>query len=435
MSTFYLKLKSTLNAGNEANLIKLFEDCGIQHQKDGEKLLVKVVEKLLSLPSNTKARPWARTIKGDEYQVLRTTELATFWLDRTVKCASQRRLQHFYEDETELLSSYNKNNWNRVTNAATEATGTGGDQIEPELALTWTDFTTSHHYRLERLALSSVDRTSKDQEDVPDSLYDEIAPIEKPHPFPFHLFGVYMRKVLRSDTYGTSDCAPLIIDAATSDLHGNNGNKMAFDFLSRALFQFEVSYTTFALWPLLQSTTRSVPGLKDLPNYNADGVVTDSQTGIDLLLLEASGALGTRDRNRHVFDHIKDVSLLESVFVLFVHSSGKDHFIRLWVMKPSSGGTIISFERVAKVKIPLKNDDIMGLRSCINFFWLVKTLLSESLAAVKALKASNDDHVFDFTETPTPRASLLTLLKPTPIKPAKSSHCDHIVDLDPISFL
>jgi hypothetical protein len=48
-------------------------------------------------------------------------------------------------------------------------------------------------------------------------------------------------------------------------------------------------------------------------------------------------------------------------------------------MKPSSGGTIISFEQIAKVKIPVKNDDIMGLRSCIDFFRLVKVIPSDIL--------------------------------------------------------
>ncbi|KAI9312682.1 hypothetical protein BX666DRAFT_1865730, partial [Dichotomocladium elegans] len=76
--------------------------------------------------------------------------------------------------------------------------------------------------------------------------------------------------------------------------------------------------------------------------YNADGIVLAHTSKLEILLLEASGALGRSDRHRHVFDHVKgaygchamivrilekypyaDKALIEKVQVLFVHISAR----------------------------------------------------------------------------------------------------------------
>lgn len=122
------------------------------------------------------------------------------------------------------------------------------------------------------------------------------------------------------------------------------------------LKESETAYCYYALWPMTRMAANSVDGLDydfkvgetllkamDGPKkYNADGTVYLKQAGIEILILEASGPYGTRDRSRHVFDHVKaafgcfsmlkailkrypnaDPSLLEEVRVLFLHASGK----------------------------------------------------------------------------------------------------------------
>ncbi|KAI8338156.1 hypothetical protein BC941DRAFT_470151 [Chlamydoabsidia padenii] len=131
-------------------------------------------------------------------------------------------------------------------------------------------------------------------------------------------------------------------------------------------------------------------------------VVITKENGLELLILEASGALKTRNKNRHVFDHIESAfgchamirailqkypyghhNLLEGISVTFVHSSAKDDFLQLWVMRPRCGGAILSLECVAKVMIPLDQQDMIGVKNVNDFFWLVT--LERSLNAVNAL--------------------------------------------------
>ncbi|KAI8394265.1 uncharacterized protein BYT42DRAFT_487860 [Radiomyces spectabilis] len=76
--------------------------------------------------------------------------------------------------------------------------------------------------------------------------------------------------------------------------------------------------------------------------YDADGTVFIPKSGLEPLLLEASGAYGTRDKSRHVFDHLKgafgcysmlakilstyqhaDTSLMNDVRTIFIHTSAK----------------------------------------------------------------------------------------------------------------
>ncbi|CAO3588397.1 unnamed protein product [Absidia cylindrospora] len=100
-------------------------------------------------------------------------------------------------------------------------------------------------------------------------------------------------------------------------------------------------------------------------------------------------------------------------------------------MRPQCGGAILSFERVAKCKIPLDSHDRTGIRNVINFFWLVKDALMKSQEAVTTLMESNDDNIFLSKST----TSLPKLLKPMPIKPSHDYMCDGIAQLDPVSII
>lgn len=144
--------------------------------------------------------------------------------------------------------------------------------------------------------------------------------------------------------------------------------------------------------------------------YNADGTVYINNSGLEILLLEASGPYGTRDKGRHVFDHIKgafgcysmltkilstyrnaEASLMEDIRVIFIHTSAKgksyfmslpwkkkltviDDFIRAWIMRPVLQGEFISFERHSKVQINLDFDDTKAIRQVIEFFINLKVV-------------------------------------------------------------
>ncbi|CAO3588618.1 unnamed protein product [Absidia cylindrospora] len=283
-----------------------------------------------------------------------------------------------------------------------------------------------------------------------------------------------------SDLYGTAACASLIFNPNNISHSFKNST---FDFLARILFIFseqihnktrparltesEATYTYAALWPIIQNAAFATPGLvcdfkvgktllkslsyEGAANYLPDGVIFLKESGVELLLLEASGALfgtsgacGSKDRHRHVIDHVKgafgchamirsilkmypraDPTLLETVSVSFIHSSAKDDYVRLWVMGPRSGGEVLSFER----KIPMDPKDMTGIRDVIDF-WMVKSTVLPSQNAIVSLMKSNNENAFNMNS-----GSLTSFLEPTPIKPKKDTNCSGIVDLDPVSFL
>ncbi|KAF7732351.1 hypothetical protein EC973_005247 [Apophysomyces ossiformis] len=373
-----------------------------------------------------------------------------------------------------------------VAGSVSESATDEEEQTSVAIARTWAefmekkDFSGSNFYRLERHGIIQCGVGIKRSDDVPGHLYDQITLDVEKAAFPFKLLSKYIMDILRSKEYGTPNCATLIFARDTVE---QKVDDTTFAFVSRILYQFseyihnntyptqikssETAYCHEAVWPLLRCAAHAVSGLmcdfrvgetqlnalkmKNTPNYNADGVVFVQKSKLEVLLLEASGALGTADRHRHVFDHVKaaygchamivqilekypyaDTSLIEQVQVLFVHTGGRDDKIRLWVMKPQFMGRIISFERVKSCSIPVERNDTSAFRDVIEFFWLVKQLLVQSVNAVEALRKSNDDNVFntDFS----PKESLASLLEPTPFKPDKSLSCGGIVDLDPVSF-
>ncbi|KAG0175042.1 hypothetical protein DFQ28_002324 [Apophysomyces sp. BC1034] len=336
--------------------------------------------------------------------------------------------------------------------------------------MTETDLTKSHHYKLERYGIMQCDRLIKTPDDILKCFYDQITLEPKTTPFPFGTFADYLKNVLLSNSYkltllfdwGTIDCTSLIFDKSNI---GASFDKAAIDFLPRMLYRFseqihnrlcpyplmesEVAYSHFALWPLLQNAVITVPGLtcdfkvgktllkaldyQGAPNYNADGVVLMKEIDLGLLILETSGAYGTMNCHRHVFDHIKgafgcyamivsiltkykeaNANLLEDISVNFIHTSAK--------------------ERVVTYKLTLDSQDSAGIRDAIEFFWLVKDILMKSQRAVTSLMKSNNENSFDFELVTNSRTPLPTLLKPTLIKPNKGAVCDGIVDSDPISF-
>ncbi|CAO3588398.1 unnamed protein product [Absidia cylindrospora] len=413
MATLYSSLKALLAKNETIHLPEVFNKLGIDNQQQGEDLFKAAVENLVKLPYGKNAKTWARTIKGNGYAVLRTEEVKQYWIEQAMKQASAARLIQFYEDEATAVTRKNKRQKVKASDIGSssgredeinddgikaeddDGIDDGGIEaeddedkddhseqaLEQEIIQTWSDFMTktnfvsSHYYRLERHGIVQCGNLIKKPDDVPEHLYDQITLENEADPFPFVTFATYFKKTLLSESYGTTDCASLIFDK--SNVEGPFDNT-AFDFLARVLYtlseqvhnkllpsplmESEMTYAHSALWPLLQTSTRAIPGLvcdfkfgetllkaldsNGVPSYKADGIVFQKRNGLELLILEASGAYGTRNRHRHVFDHIKgafgchamirsiltkypgaDASLLENVSVCFVHASAKGVYI------------------------------------------------------------------------------------------------------------
>ncbi|CAO3596130.1 unnamed protein product [Absidia cylindrospora] len=131
---------------------------------------------------------------------------------------------------------------------------------------------------------------------------------------------------------------------------------------------------------------------------------TDTSTNTEGSI--ASGPLGTSDRRRHTYDHIKgaygchamlyailkkypyaDQELVNNLCVLFLHASGKDDYLRLWVMKPCFGGSALTFERMDKALITTNKNDKKEAKYNITKRMKVSTLelLSSPLSSSLAL--------------------------------------------------
>ncbi|CAO3591563.1 unnamed protein product [Absidia cylindrospora] len=100
------------------------------------------------------------------------------------------------------------------------------------------------------------------------------------------------------------------------------------------------------------------------PTYLADGTVYVNDSGLELVLFEASGKLGTRDRRRHTKDHMAAMRF----FTLFYPNDS----LRLWVMKPCYDGEVITFERMDRVTITTNYNDKREAIQLMTFFWKVK---------------------------------------------------------------
>ena len=207
------------------------------------------------------------------------------------------------------------------------------------------------------------------------------------------------------------------------------------------LEESESTYCFYVLWPLLRITVKFMdtpndikmnfkvgetqllaapPGI-DYQRYLADATACLEAQGIELLLMEASGAFNNNNLSKHVHDHVKgafgccsmlnailkkyeyaDEKFVKNLSVVFLHASGKgnthlenfishtliylpigfildsDKCLRVWVMRPFLVGKHLSFERVLKCEIdpnPMEMGPILGT---MKFFWKLKVKWSIS---------------------------------------------------------
>ncbi|KAF7722698.1 hypothetical protein EC973_002861 [Apophysomyces ossiformis] len=355
---------------------------------------------------------------------------------------------------------------NSLDNSGLQSTGENSEAGSPAAIyadfIARTSFQNSHYYRLEAVGIIQCGYNLVNQADIPQYIYDIInyeAPLAKTN---WMLWRQYVSMTLGSDNYGTELCTSSIF--STNELPENYDEK-TFLLISR-IFQALVrnGILLLCIVAFIRLAATNVPELaydfrvgetplQALENmrYNADGMVFVRSSGIEVLLLEASGPFGTRDKGRHVFDHVKgafgcytmlakilgsyqdaEPSLADEIRVFFLHSSAKDDYIRLWIMRPVLQGQFISFERHSKVKINKDRHNQRAVLDVVEFFLNLQQLLQRCMNAIEALKKSHESYIY---EEKRDRKPLIDLLKPKPLKPIKTEHYKDIVDLDPVSFL
>ncbi|ORZ02086.1 hypothetical protein BCR42DRAFT_444369 [Absidia repens] len=132
----------------------------------------------------------------------------------------------------------------------------------------------------------------------------------------------------------------------------------------------------------LLSASKQLP--PPAPTYLADGKVFVNASGLELLLFEAPGEIWNKRQGRHSKDHIKG-----GVWFLCNDSCySQQYWKRPRATKPCFDGKIISFERMAKVKVTTNHDDKREAIQWITFFW--KGMLELSLHAIHRLRDSSD---------------------------------------------
>ncbi|CAO3600838.1 unnamed protein product [Absidia cylindrospora] len=214
------------------------------------------------------------------------------------------------------------------------------------------DFSHIRQYRLESHGIFEIGYGIRRQPDVPALLYDNLSLEIKPPSFPIHHFNDYLETTLFNDNYGTPTLAYDIFPKTL--LAGHDETKS--NFITRAIFilsenvqciqhpsrlyDLEVSYCHFALWPLINLACGTFAGMLCEFKYP-----------------------------------YADQSLMDDVRVLFLHASGKDKHLRLWIMKPCHQGTVISFERINKATKTTNSADKSEPMQLIKFFWQVKEML------------------------------------------------------------
>ncbi|KAI9253503.1 hypothetical protein BDA99DRAFT_172190 [Phascolomyces articulosus] len=234
----------------------------------------------------------------------------------------------------------------------------------------------------------------------------------------------------------------------------------------------ETEYSHYALWPFLESIAsfvsatntdnithfrtgetdlKSVSTIKSDIKYNADGVLYLDGSHLELLLLEVSQAHGhSVDKHKHVYDHLKGAygciamlnkiittykygsrELVQNLRVLFLHASGRDDCLRLWIMRPSLNGTVVKFERVLKEELVIDRTRVSPITNIIQFLYKVKLHYDVAVSALNELKNSDDQNSMKKNKD-----SLVGFLSPAPFKPnRKNNQCAGIAILDPTSEL
>ncbi|KAI8067859.1 hypothetical protein BC940DRAFT_319286 [Gongronella butleri] len=207
----------------------------------------------------------------------------------------------------------------------------------------------------------------------------------------------------------------------------------------------KTAYCTLAVWPLLQTPCTMRIGKYELlvatnsldDKYLADAAFLAEVSGqeFEVLILEASGGtLGKQDTDRDAYDLAKgaygchamikemlpafpmpDPCLLSEVRALFVHTSLRDHKIRLWQVSPSSNGSLLYYELVATTTADFLSTESDKMLELLKFLWTIKTSAERAIRGIASLRASHNARAL--LEEHAQDTPLALLLQPQPLKP------------------
>ncbi|CEG80194.1 hypothetical protein RMATCC62417_14563 [Rhizopus microsporus] len=175
---------------------------------------------------------------------------------------------------------------------------------------------------------------------------------------------------------------------------------------------------------------------KDESNlYKADGIIKlYGMKELEVLLLETSLCFGCKDNAKSCFDHhkglfgalsmiktIADESFLGSIEtfakikVLFVHAA--DRTIYLWSVKYAKEGPAYELWLEGRLNIkPKFENKVEELPKVLNFYWLMKCLLEESVNNIYALDAEHIQMLKKFRYSTFPSENLSVLVNPSIMK-------------------
>ncbi|KAI9488790.1 hypothetical protein BDB00DRAFT_771874 [Zychaea mexicana] len=190
--------------------------------------------------------------------------------------------------------------------------------------------------------------------------------------------------------------------------------------------------------------------LKGLNNghykYNADGIIKDNQSDLEILLTEVSSAFGSNEVGKISFDHYKamfgQLSMLRTVAHIYEYASFntfkklKVHFlhghgtaIRHWSMSVQSPGIFV-MNKEQKVEVPVKfAQKDLYLLEFIEFYKSLALALEDTTEILTQLKQEHKEVKSSNTNC----KSLLGSIDPVIIRLNEGKHLGIVADEGPMS--
>ncbi|KAG0823875.1 hypothetical protein G6F19_010636 [Rhizopus arrhizus] len=180
------------------------------------------------------------------------------------------------------------------------------------------------------------------------------------------------------------------------------------------VYNNEISYNYYILWPILNSLSKSIQKTKfslgekrleavsqelklihndDRHFYNADGIISNIESKIEIAILETTGPLLQQNDPKETQDYIKAGYGL----VAMLHVIGrKFHYatkIRIWrAFMPESKVYVTNC--IGSVEVPTESKTSEEkLRKLIDLFWFLRQLINESYQAIDELQGSHIDNM------------------------------------------
>ncbi|KAI8059692.1 hypothetical protein BDF21DRAFT_390190 [Thamnidium elegans] len=197
------------------------------------------------------------------------------------------------------------------------------------------------------------------------------------------------------------------------------------------VYNNEISYNYYILWPILNSLSKSIQKtkfslgekrleavsqeLKLIHNdnrhfYNADGIISNIESEIEIAILETTGPLLQQNDPKETQDYIKagyglvamlhvigrkfhygDFEIFKKIGSFFVQATPTK--IRIWrAFMPASKVYVISC--IGSVEVPTESKTSEEkLRKLIDLFWFLRQLINESYQAIDELQGSHIDNM------------------------------------------